>query len=156
MDSVIHFYALESRRDEEMPSATAQRETPMVPPPVPPPAHQSQLGSDVPEFRGHGVHAKALRIRSFWSEIGRTPGYPACETPGPGKSHNRECKAHQDARVESRHTARAEEAKRGFDEDPDTRTLNPSSSSTDPQPKRTETDTGADAANSPDQMDVDN
>ena len=43
----------------------------------------------VPEMRGQGVHAQALRIRAFWSEIGRTPGCPACETPGPGKSHIR-------------------------------------------------------------------
>ena len=121
-------------------------------PPAPPP----QPDSDVPEMRGQGVHAKALRIRSFWSEIGRTPGCPACETPGPGKSHTRECKEHQDAWEESRHTARAEEAKRGFDEDPDTRSLNQSSSSTDPQPKKKlETDTSADFPNTPDQMDVD-
>ena len=31
----------------------------------------------------------------------------ACETPGPGKSHTRECKAHQDAWEESRQTAAA-------------------------------------------------
>ena len=43
------------------------------------------------------MHAKALRIRAFWSEIGRTPGCAACETPGPGKSHTRECKTCQDA-----------------------------------------------------------
>ena len=67
----------------------------------------------------------------------------------------RECKAHQHAWEESRHTARTEEAKRGFDEDPDTRPLNPSSSSTDPQPKRSKTDTSADVVNTPDQMDVD-
>ena len=117
VDAGIPFTPMESRRDEEMPSVSAQRETPMLVPPVPPPAHPPQLGSDVPEVRGQGVHAKALRIRSFWSEIGRTLGCPACETPGPGKSHTRECKAHQDAWEESRHTARAEEAKRGFDED---------------------------------------
>ena len=170
-DTAIPFTPMESRRDEEMPSITAQRETPMVVPPSPPPAlppqpdsdvpetrgqgvhakalrirsFWSEIGrtpgcpafetpgplplqpdSDVPETRGQGVHAKALRIRSFWSEIGRTPGCPAFETPGPGKSHTRECKAHQDAWEESRHTARAEEAKRGFDEDTDTRSLNPS------------------------------
>ena len=101
------------------------------------------------------MHAKALRIITFWSESGRTPGCPACETPGPGKSHTRECKAHQDAWEESRQTARAEEAKRKVDEDPDSRPLKPSSSSTDPEPKRTETDTGADVENTPDQMDVD-
>ena len=30
--------------------------------------------SHVLEMRGQGVHAKALRISAFWSEIGRTPG----------------------------------------------------------------------------------
>ena len=65
-------------RDEEMPSATVQREIPMVPPPVPPP----QPDSETPEMRGQGVHAKALQIGAFWS--GRTPGCPACETPGQG------------------------------------------------------------------------
>ena len=79
----------------------------------------------------------------------------ACETPGPGKSHTRECKAHQDAREESRQTAKAEEAKRGFAEDPNSRPLNPSSSSSDPEPKRTKTATGADTENAPDQMDMD-
>ena len=106
VDAGTPFTPMKSRRDEEMPSVTVQRETPMVVPPVPPPAHPPQLGSDVPEVLGQGVHAKALRIRSFWSEIGRTRGCPACETPGPGKSHTRECKAHQDAWEESRHTAR--------------------------------------------------
>ena len=38
-------------------------------------------------MRAQGLHAKALRIRALWSEIGRTPGCRACETPGPGKSH---------------------------------------------------------------------
>ena len=65
-------------RDEEIPSATVQREIPMVPPPVPPP----QPDSETPEMRGQGVHAKALRLGAFWS--GRTPGSPACETPGQG------------------------------------------------------------------------
>ena len=151
MDTGILGQPRDSRRDEELPSATVQREIPLEPPPAPP----ADLGSDIPEIRGQGVHAKALWIRSFWSESGRTLGCPACETPGPVKSHTRECKAHQDAWEESRQTARAEEAKRGFDEDPDSRPLNPSSSSTDPEPKRTETDTGAEAENAPDQMDVD-
>ena len=66
-----------------------------------------------------------------------------------------ECKAHQDAWEESRQTAAAEEAKRGVAKDPDSRPLNPSSSSMDPEPKRTKTATGADAENAPDQMDVD-
>ena len=47
VDAVIPFTSMESRRDEEMPSATTQQETPMVPPP----AHPSQLSSDVPEIR---------------------------------------------------------------------------------------------------------
>ena len=55
-----------------------------------------------------GVHAKALKIRAFWSEIGRTPGCPACETSFPGKSHTRECKSYQDAWGESRRNASAE------------------------------------------------
>ena len=81
---------------------------PTVPPPAPPPEEHR------PEMRGQVVHAKALRIRAFWSEIGRTPGCPACETPSPGKSHARECKTYQDAWDESRRTASAEEAKRGI------------------------------------------
>ena len=84
-------------------------------------------------MRGQGVHAKALRIRAFWSEIGRTPGCPACETPGPGKSHTRECKTYQDAWDESRRTASAEEAKRGIVGDPDTRPLDPSSNRSQPE-----------------------
>ena len=44
---------------------------------------------------------KALRIRAFWSEIGRTPGSKARETPGPGKSQTRECETHQNAWEES-------------------------------------------------------
>ena len=58
-----------------MPTATAREKIPTVPPPAPPPEEH------VPDLRGQGVHAKALRIRAFWSEIGRTPGCPACETP---------------------------------------------------------------------------
>ena len=112
-----------SRPDEEMPTATAPMEIPTVPPPAPPPEEH------VLEMRGQGVHAKALRIRAFWSEIGRTPRCPACETPGPGKSHTRECKTYQDAWEDSRRTASAEEAKRGIVGDPDTRPLDPSSSS---------------------------
>ena len=100
--------------------------------PEPPP----QPDSHVPEMRGQGVHAKALRIRAFWSEIGRTPGWPARETPGPGKSHTRECKSYQDAWDESRRTASAEEAKLGIVGDPDTRPLDPSGSSVVPSRRR--------------------
>ena len=116
-----------------MPTATAAGEIPTVHPPASPPEEH------VHEMRGQGVHAKALTIRAFWSEIGRTPGCPACETSGPEKSHTRECKTYQDAWDESRRTASAEEAKRGIVGDPDTRPLDPSSSSTDPNPKRPKT-----------------
>ena len=80
-----------SRPDGEMPTVTAREEIPTVPPPSPPPEEH------IHEIRGQGVHAKALRIRAFWSEMGRTPGNQACETPGLGKSHTRECKTYQDA-----------------------------------------------------------
>ena len=126
LDSEISGPPVASRTDEEMPTATAREEIPIVPPPQPP------AEEHVPEMRGQGVHAKALRIRAFWLEIGRTPGCPACETPGPVKSHTRECKTYQDAWDESRRTAAAEEAKRGIVGDPDTRPLDPSSNSTDP------------------------
>ena len=75
MDSGISGPPVASRPCEGMPTATAQGEIPTVPPPAPPPEEH------VPEMRGQGVHAKALRIRAFWSEIGRTPG--------PGKTHSR-------------------------------------------------------------------
>ena len=72
-----------------------------------PPRHDSQES----EMCGQGVHAKAVRNRADWSEVGRTPGCPVCETPSPGKSHTRECKTFQDAWEESRRTATAEEVK---------------------------------------------
>ena len=83
MDSGIPGPTLEPRPDEGMSTATTQGKIPTVPPPAPPPEEYT------PEMRGQGVHAKAFRIRAFWSEIGRTPGCPACETPGPG-SHTLE------------------------------------------------------------------
>ena len=100
-------------------------------------------------------HVETKGTRAFWSEIGRTLGCPACETPGPGKSHThtRECKTYQDARDESRRTAAAE-ANREVAADPDTRPLNPSSSSTDPEPKMTTTTAEEDAENSTERMDV--
>ena len=150
MDSGISGPPLESRRDEGMPTALAPMEIPTVPPPAPPPEEH------VPEMRGQGVHAKALRIRAFWSEIGRTSECPACETPSPGMSHTRECKTHQDAWDESRRTASAEEAKRRIVGDPDTRSLDPSSSSTDPNPKRSKTTSVTDNENLADRMDEDN
>ena len=100
--------------------------------------------------------AKALRIRAFWSEIGRTPGCPACEAPGPGKSHTRECKTFQDAWEDSRRTASAEEARRGIVGDPNTRPQDPSSSSTDPNPKRSKTTSVTDNDSLANQMDEDN
>ena len=54
-------HALESRRDEEMPSATVQREIPVEPPP----AHPTQLGRNMPEIRGQGVHAKSTPDQIF-------------------------------------------------------------------------------------------
>ena len=102
------------------------------------------------------MQAKALGIRAFWSEIGRTPGCPACETPGPGKSHTRECKTYQDAWDESRRTASTEEAKRGIVGDRDTRPLDPSSSSTDPNPQRPKTNSVTDNENLVYRMDEDN
>ena len=150
MDSGIPGPTLEPRRDERMPTATEPMEIPTVPPPAPPPEEH------VPEMRGQGVHAKALRIRAFWSEIGRTPGCPACETPGPGKSHTRECKTYQDAWEDSRRTASAEEARRGIVGDLDTRPLDPSSSSTDPNPKRSKITSLTDDDSLANQMDEDN
>ena len=107
-------------------------------------------------MRDQEVHAKALRIRAFWSEIGRTPGRPACETPSLVKAHTRECKTCQDAWDESCRTASAEEAKRGVVGDPDTGPLDPSGSSMDPEPKRTKTTSVTENENLADQMDEDN
>ena len=126
MDSGTSGPPVASRLDERMPTTTTQGEIPTVPAP-PPEEH-------VPEM-------------PFWSEIGRTPGCPACETPGPDKSHTRECKSYQDAWDESRRTASAEEAKRGIVGDPDTRPLDPSGSSVDPETKRTKTTSVTDNEN---------
>ena len=150
MDSGIRGPTLEPHRDEGMPTGLAPMEIPTVPPPAPPPEEQ------VLEMRSQGVHAKALRIRAFWSEIGRTPGCAACETLGPGKSHTRECKTNRDAWEDSRRTASAEEARRGIVGDPDTRPLDPSSSSTDPNPKRSKTTSVTDNDSLANQVDVDN
>ena len=59
-------------RDEGMPTGAATMENPTVPPPAPPYNPEEH----VPEMRGQGVHATALRMRAFWSDIGRTPGCP--------------------------------------------------------------------------------
>ena len=142
MDTGLSGPLVTSRPYERMPTATAPMEILTVPPPAPPPEEH------VPEMRGQGVHAKALRIRAFWSEIGRTPGCPACETPGPEKSHTRECKTYQDAREEV--------AKRGIFGDQDTRPLDPSSSSTDPNQKRSKTTSVTENENMANQMDEDN
>ena len=133
MDSGISGPPLESRRDEGTPTATAPMEIPTVPPPAPPPEEH------VPEMRGQGVHAKALGIRAFWSEIG-----------------TRECMTYQDAWEDSRRTASAEEAKRGIGGDLDTRPLDPSSSSTDPNPKRSKTTSVTDNENLANRMGEDN
>ena len=102
------------------------------------------------------MHAKALRIRAFWSENGRTPGCPACETHGPEKSQTRDCKSYQDAWDENRRRTSAEEAKRGIVGDQETRPLDPSGSSLDPEPKRTKTTSVTDSENLADRMDEDN
>ena len=68
MDSGISGPPVTSRRDEGMPTATAPMEIPTEPPPAPPPEEH------VPEIRGQGVHAKALRIRAFCQ---KSAGYPA-------------------------------------------------------------------------------
>ena len=149
MDSGVSGPPVTSRPDEEMPTATAREEIPTVPPRALPPEEH------VPEIRGQGVHAKALRIRAFWSEIGRTLGCLACETFGLGKSHTRECKTYQDAWEDSRRTASAEEAKRGIGGDLDTRPLDPSSSSTDPNPKRSKTTSVTDNENLANRLDED-
>ena len=128
---------LEVRRHEEIPTASA---------PVPP----SQPESQESVLRGQGVRAKALRIRACWSEIGRTPECPACETLGPVKSHTRECQAFQDVWEDGRRTATVEEVKRGIVADPDTRALDPNSNSTDVKPG-----VATDVENSADRMDED-
>ena len=90
MDPGISGPPLGSRREEGATRVIATETTKAPEPPPQPDSHEL-------EMRGQGVHAKALRISAFWSEIGRTPGCPACETPGPGKSHTRECNTCQDA-----------------------------------------------------------
>ena len=77
-------------------------------------------------------------------------------TPGPDKSHTRECKSYQDAWDESRRTASAEEAKRGIVGDPDTRPLDPSGRSVDPKTKRTKTTSVTDNEKMAERMDEDN
>ena len=145
MDTGIPGPPLESRRDEERPSATAQRKTPLWPPR----AHPAQPGSDTPENRGQGVHAKALRIRAFWSEIGRAPGCPPC----PGKSHTREAKHFK---MPGTRVVELQRRKRGVAADPDTRPLDPSGSSMDPELKRTTTPPWQTLKNLADRMDEDN
>ena len=81
----------------------------------------------------HGVHSKALRIAQ----------------------HTREWKTYQDARVEGGRTATAEEVKRGVEVDQDTRPPDPSSSSTDPDPRRLRRTTVTDVETPAHQMDED-
>ena len=73
--------------------------------------------------------------------------------PGPGKSHTRDRRTFQDAWGESRRTAPAEEVKRGDEVDQDTRPLDPSSSSTGPDPKRLKPITTTDVENLAHRMD---
>ena len=68
----------------------------------------------------------------------------------------RECKTYQDAWEDSRRTASAEEARRGTVGDPDTRPLDPSSSSTDPNPKRSKITSVTDNDSLANQLDEDN
>ena len=133
---------LETERHEEIPTALA---------PVLPPQHDSQDSL----LRGQGVHARALRNRAYWSEVGRTLGCPACETPSLGKSHTLEFKTCQHVWEESGRTATAEEVKRGVAVVPDTRTLDPSSSSTDLNLKRLKPTTANGIESWADQMDED-
>ena len=130
-----------------MPTATAREEIPTVPPIAPPPKEH------VAEMRGQGVHVESTQDQIFLVRNRHNSWMPACETPGPGKSHTRECKLYQDAWDESRRAASAEEAKRGIVGDPDTRPLDPSGSSLDPEPKRTKTTSVADNENLADRMD---
>ena len=78
------------------------------------------------------------------------------DSPSWEVTHTRACRTFQEALEESRRTAAAEEAKRGVAADPDTRPLDQSSSSTDPEPQRPKTTTMVDTENSADQMDEDN
>ena len=80
-DSGVFRPLVDSRLDEGMPTATARGGIPTVLPLALPPEEH------VLEMCGQEVHAQALRIRAFWSGIGRTLGCLACETPCPGKSH---------------------------------------------------------------------
>ena len=68
------------------------------------------------------------------------------------ESHTRACKTYQDASEDSHQTASAEEARRVIVGDPDTRPLDPGSSSTDPNPKRSKTTSVTDNENSANQM----
>ena len=79
---------------------------------------------------------------------------PACETPGPGKSHTRECKAHQDAWEESRQTAAAGggEARSRSGSRHTTTELEFEFNGSGAEENE---NGGTDAENAPDQMDVD-
>ena len=134
MDFGISGPPVASRPDEGMSTATTQGEIPRVPPPAPPPEEH------VPEMRGQGVHAKALRIRPFQSKIGRTPGSRACETPG-----TRAAEPHQ-RRKRNVELLEIQTHDR----------MDPSGSSLDPEPKRTKTTSVTDNENLADRMDEDN
>ena len=72
-----------------------------------------------------------------------------------GKSHTCECKYFQDAWKESRTCRRRATAKRGDEADQDTRPRDPSSSSTDPDPKRFKPTIMTNVENLAEQMDED-
>ena len=145
MDSGISGPPMASRPDEGMPTATAQEKIPTVPPPAPS-ARQSRARNARTRSARESTQDQSLLVRNRQNA--------ACETPGPGKSHTRECKTYQDALDESRRTASTEEAKRVAD--PDTRPLDPSGSSMDPEPKRTKMTSVTDNENPADRMDEDN
>ena len=79
---------------------------------------------------------KALLSGLSGPKSAELPDARRARLPVQGSPHTRECKTYQDAWEDSRRTASAEEARRGIGRDPDTRPLDPSSSSTDPNPKR--------------------
>ena len=111
----------------------ARREVPLEP--IPTPAPPTQPDSREFEMRGQGVHTNPLRTRTSWSEA-IMRGSRSWED-----RNTREYEAHQEAWEESRARgtgATSEEVKHRQETDPNTRPLDPSSSSRDPDPKRVE------------------
>ena len=148
VDSGISEPPLESRPDEGMPTATAQGEIPQY-------LHfHLRQKNTCPKCE----HKECTRKQSGSEPSGRKSAeFPdARQTPGLVKSHTRECKSCQYAWEDSRQQQSAEEAKRGIGGDLDTRPLDPSSSSTDPNPKRSKTTSATDRENLANRMDQDN